>query len=96
MNQHPVKTAVVGCGKISDIYFQNMIEKYETLEVVACCARGMESAVRQGTRYGVKPCTFEEILADRDVEMLVILTPRGGDRASSTGDGARSVSRRCS
>ena len=75
MNQHPVKTAVVGCGKISDIYFQNMIEKYETLEVVACCARGMESAVRQGTRYGVKPCTFEEILADRDVEMLVILTP---------------------
>ncbi len=75
MNQHPVRTAVVGCGKISDIYFQNMIEKYETLEVVSCCARGMESALRQGAKYGVKPCTFAEILADQSVEMLVILTP---------------------
>ena len=34
----PVKTAVIGCGAISDIYLSNMINRYATLNVVACCA----------------------------------------------------------
>ena len=65
-----VRTAVVGCGAISDIYFTNMIEKYDNLEVVACCAKHMESAQRQGTKYGIKACTYEEILADPSIEMV--------------------------
>ena len=39
-----VKTAVIGCGAISDIYLQNMIGKYSSLEVVACCASRRENA----------------------------------------------------
>ena len=42
----PVKTAVVGCGGISDIYFQNMIGKYKNLDVISCCAKHLESAER--------------------------------------------------
>lgn len=75
MRIQPVKTAVVGCGSISDVYFRNMIGKHPELEVVSCCAKGMESAIRQGKKYGVRPQTFEEILEDPEVEMLVILTP---------------------
>lgn len=71
----PVRTAVVGCGAISDIYFTNMIERYDNLEVVACCAKHIESAQRQGSKYGIKACTYEEILADPTIEMVVILTP---------------------
>jgi len=70
-----IKTAVAGCGAISDIYLTNMIGKYETLEVVACCAKHRESAERQGKKYGIRPCTFEEILADEEIRLLVVLTP---------------------
>lgn len=70
-----VKTAIVGCGAISDIYFTNMMQQNTSLEVVACCAKHMESAKRQAEKYGVSPCTYEEILRDESIEMVVILTP---------------------
>lgn len=70
-----VKTAVVGCGAISDIYISNMMKKYANLDVTACCAKHMESAVRKANQYGIRACTYEEILADSSIEMVVILTP---------------------
>lgn len=70
-----MKTAVVGCGSISDIYLKNMMHKFSNLEVISCCARHLESAVKKAEKYGIKACTFEEILEDSSVEMLVILTP---------------------
>lgn len=73
--QRKVKTAIVGCGAISDIYFTNMMNENTSLEVTACCAKHMESANRQAAKYGVKACTYEEILADDTLEMVVILTP---------------------
>ncbi len=70
-----VKTAVVGCGSISDIYLKNMMCKYNTLEIVACCAKHFENAVKKAAQYGIKACTYEEILADETIEMVVVLTP---------------------
>lgn len=31
MNEKPMKTAVVGCGAISDIYLTNMINRFDIL-----------------------------------------------------------------
>lgn len=70
-----VKTAIVGCGAISDIYFTNMMQQNTSVDVVACCAKHMESANRKAEQYGVKATTFEEILTDASIEMVVILTP---------------------
>ncbi len=70
-----MKTAVVGCGSISDIYLKNMMHRFSNLEVISCCARHLESAVKKAEKYGIRACTFEEILEDSSVEMLVILTP---------------------
>ena len=70
-----VRTAVVGCGKISDIYFENMIKRFDSLDVVACCARRLENAVRKAAQYGIEARTYEEILADPSIEMIVNLTP---------------------
>ncbi len=70
-----MKTAIVGCGAISDIYLTNMIQKYDGLEVVACCARHMESAEKQAAKYHIRPCTYEQILADGEIELVVVLTP---------------------
>ena len=70
-----MKVAVVGCGAISDIYLTNMIERFDNLEVVACCAAHFEHAQKKAQKYGIKACTYEEILSDDAIEMVVILTP---------------------
>lgn len=75
MDTNPIRMAVVGCGAISDIYFENMIRKYTNLEIVACCANHIESAERKAKKYGIGACTYEEILGDPSIEMVVILTP---------------------
>ncbi len=71
----PVKTAVIGCGAISDIYIENMMHRFSTLEVVACCASHFEHAQAKAAKHGIRPSTVEEILASPDIELVVILTP---------------------
>ena len=71
----PVKTAVIGCGAISDIYLTNMINKYAALDVVACCASHRESAEKKAAQYGIRPASTDEILSDSEVELIVVLTP---------------------
>lgn len=70
-----MKTAVVGCGAISDIYLKNMIYQFDNLEVVACCANHYENAVKKAEQYHIRACTYDEILADESIKMVVILTP---------------------
>ena len=72
---NPVKTAVIGCGAISDIYLQNMINRFSTLEVVACSARHRENAEKKAAQYGIRAADTAEVLADPEIEMIVILTP---------------------
>ncbi|MBQ7681261.1 MAG: Gfo/Idh/MocA family oxidoreductase [Oscillibacter sp.] len=71
----PVKTAIVGCGAISDIYFQNFTKRFRSIELVKCCSRGRKSAEAKAQQYGVSACTLEEVLADPAIEMVVNLTP---------------------
>ena len=71
----PVKTAVIGCGAISDIYLTNMINKFASLEVLACCASHRENAEKKAAQYGIRPASTDEILADPEVELVVVLTP---------------------
>lgn len=75
MSENKMKTAVVGCGQISDIYLTNMMKRFHTLEVTACCAAHLESAQKKAAEYGIKACSYEEILEDATIEMVVILTP---------------------
>lgn len=70
-----MKVGVVGCGSISDIYLKNMIGVFDNLEVVACCAAHLENARKKAEQYGILGCTYEEILANPEIEMVVILTP---------------------
>ncbi len=71
----PVKTAVIGCGAISDIYLSNMMRKFSTLEVVACAASHRENAEKKAAQYGIRAASVDEILADPEVELVVVLTP---------------------
>lgn len=70
-----MKTAVIGCGMISDIYLTNLITRFPDVDVVACCARTIESARRRADQFYIKACTLEEILTDQSIQLVVNLTP---------------------
>ncbi|HJD45577.1 MAG TPA: Gfo/Idh/MocA family oxidoreductase [Candidatus Mediterraneibacter norfolkensis] len=59
---------------ISDIYLKNMTERYKNLEVISCCARHIEHAEKKGAEYGLRSCTYEEMLSDPEIEIIVVLT----------------------
>jgi len=70
-----MRVGVVGCGQISKIYLQNMIHSFDNLEVVACCARTMESAQKRAAEFGIEVRTYQQILDDASIAMVVVLTP---------------------
>lgn len=69
-----IKTAIVGCGMVSDIYLYNMLHKYTVLDVVGCCDLQEERARAMAEKYVIQSLAFEEILADSQIEMVVNLT----------------------
>ncbi len=70
-----MNVAIVGCGAISDIYLENMMHRFDNLNVVACCANHLEHTKAKADKYGIRGCSYEEILADPSIDMVVILTP---------------------
>ena len=67
--------AVIGCGVISQIYLQNLSTMFPNIKVKCCCALHMESAQKRAAQFGISAATTEEILADPEIDMVVILTP---------------------
>lgn len=74
MTIKPVKTAVIGCGAISDAYLSTMINQFKILDVVGCYDRNQEKVQAKAEKYGIKALTLEEILADKTIEIVVNLT----------------------
>lgn len=70
----PVKTAVIGCGMISEIYFKNMVEVFNVLDVVGCADLVPERAKAKAEKYGIRHMTNEEIYNDPEIELVVNLT----------------------
>jgi len=69
-----VKTAVVGCGVISEIYLHNMTKNFEILEVVGCCDIIKERMERRSNQFNVKQMSIEEILNDKSIELVLNIT----------------------
>lgn len=75
MNIKPVKTAIVGCGAISSVYFENLTERFHIVKIKRCCSRNGLSARKKADQYGVMYSTLQEILSDSEIEIVVNLTP---------------------
>ncbi|GAB4461308.1 MAG: Gfo/Idh/MocA family oxidoreductase [Armatimonadaceae bacterium] len=70
----PVKFGVIGCGKISDAYF-NATKRFPILEVAACADLVVERAKEKAEQHGIpKAGTPDEILADPEIEIVINLT----------------------
>ena len=67
--------ATIGCGVISQIYLQNLTTRFPNVKVKSCCAQHMESAQKRAEQFGIQASTVEEVLADPEIDMVVVLTP---------------------
>lgn len=70
-----VKTAVIGCGSISTIYMESFTNgKFSIIELVACSDMD-EARMRQSAeRFGIRAMSLDEILAEREIELVINLT----------------------
>ena len=70
-----IKTAVVGCGSISDIYMTNLTNgKFTVMELVACSDLMVERMNASAAKFGIKAMSLDEICADPEIGMVICLT----------------------
>ncbi|TVR49573.1 MAG: gfo/Idh/MocA family oxidoreductase [Puniceicoccaceae bacterium] len=73
----PVKTGLAGCGAIAPAYLQNLTSTLKPwVEVTFCADLVPEAARSRAEAFGIpKSGTFDELLADPEVELVINLTP---------------------
>ena len=70
-----IKVGIVGCGNISGIYFKNMGQVFEILDVKACADLDMDRAKAKAAEFpGVRAMTVDELMADPEIRIVVNLT----------------------
>ncbi|MEO3434661.1 Gfo/Idh/MocA family oxidoreductase [Inquilinus sp. CAU 1745] len=69
----PITVGVIGCGNISDAYFQGA-RRFDILKVKACADLREEVAKAQAAKYGVQSVPFDRLLADPEIDLVVNLT----------------------
>jgi len=74
-NVKKVKTAVVGCGMISNIYLHNLKNLFYIIDLVAVCDINRANAEEKAKTYGVgRVMTLDEVAASKEIELVVNLT----------------------
>ncbi|MBN2301889.1 MAG: Gfo/Idh/MocA family oxidoreductase [Lentisphaerae bacterium] len=74
MNGNKTKIGIVGCGNISDIYFNNFCNLFNNVEIKSCADIVMERAQTKAMNYGIYAVTVAELMADPEIEIIVNLT----------------------
>jgi predicted dehydrogenase len=70
-----VKVGILGCGHVSDQYFEGC-RRFAELELVACADLDVTRAEQKAAKHGVpRACTPEELFADPALDLVVNLTP---------------------
>ena len=73
---NPLKVAIVGCGRISDLH-QLGYRGREDAKIVAVCDTNKAHAKKKAKEWGVEKVydKFEHVLADKDIDAVELLTP---------------------
>ncbi len=71
--QKPVRIGIIGCGKISQAYFDG-VKRFDILELVACADLNPEVARAQAEANGCEALDVEGLLGRGDIELVVNLT----------------------
>ena len=71
-----MKTAIVGCGMISDIYIRNLSCLFNIIDLVAISNRSLGKAKEKADQFGIeKVLSIDEVADDPEIELVVVLTP---------------------
>ena len=71
-----IKTAVVGCGMISNVYIKNLRNLFHIIDLVAVGNRSRAAAEEKARIYGIdRVMTIDEIASSDEIELVVNLTP---------------------
>ena len=65
---------IVGCGKISGTYFENLTNMFSDTAVVACSDLDQERAAVKAAEFGAEAMTTELLLQDERVDLVLNLT----------------------
>ena len=68
-----LRIGIVGCGVIADIYCRNT-PRFADIEMRACADLRAEAAEKLAEKYGLTPMTVSELLASREVDIVLNLT----------------------
>ena len=72
----PMKTAVIGCGMISNIYIKNLKNLFYIIDLVAVADVNQAAAEEKARTYGIeKVMTIEEVASSQEIELVINLTP---------------------
>ena len=78
--ERQVKTAIIGCGKVSDLHAAALTITPEA-QFVAVYSRSPEKAQRFATKYGVQGFSdIQEMITSAGVEAVIICTPHPAHR----------------
>jgi len=69
----PVNIGIIGCGNISDVYF-NGAARSGLIRVKACAARRPEAAQAKAAQHCVTALSVEALLDDPEIEIVINLT----------------------
>lgn len=72
-----MKTGVIGAGAISEVYLNNLKNRFDCFDLVCISANHIENAVKKAEKYQIRACTTQEMLDDPAVELVIVLTPVG-------------------
>lgn len=70
-----VRTAIVGCGVISTSYIESLQAKFSIIEIAGCYDRNVDKCQASAQRYDIAALSWEQILDDPTIEMVINLTP---------------------
>lgn len=68
---------VIGSGIISEIYLKNMTTRFPQIWVKAVASKHKEHAQARADQFGILCYTVDELLADKEIDLVVNLTPVG-------------------
>ncbi len=73
-----MKAAIVGCGVISKEYLKSFNEVFSNVELCACSDLAEERMNAVAEEYGIRAMSYDDILADPTIEMVINLTTPAG------------------
>jgi predicted dehydrogenase len=72
----PIRVAIIGCGRISDLH-QLGYRGRDDARIVAVCDTNKSRAMKKAKDWGVEKVftSYEDVLADKEVDVVELLTP---------------------